>query len=462
MGVETPSSEYQAFVGQWQRCRHAVEGSDAIKAEGLRYLPMIGDPNDPACTEKYLAYKKRALWHGYTARVVEGLEGAIFRKRPEIQIPEAKRDLVNSIAPDGESLYDFSQIVCREVIITGYHGILVDRDDAESIEGKAYMAGYRAESIMSVKYDIKNGQHRLARVVLKEKIAAEDPSDPFVTVYKDQFRVLMLDEEGLYTVQIWVEADGVRDRGRSEYVHDETQDKRPTLLGNRISYLPFFLVGPNPKKRGIQKPPILDVADANISHYRTSADLENGRHWVGCPTLWGAGIPEDSKPVIIGSPVAHFFPNPEASLHLLELTEGLVPLENAMKEKEDLIVVLGGRLLEAQKAGVEAAETHRQRKAGENSVMATIANSISSTLTKAMKCWAEWSKIDPKEVSLSLNTDFIAELMDPALLREFKDMLRNGEMSEKVFRYNMKKAEVYPDGWTEEDEADAIQESGVL
>jgi len=456
MGVETPTSEYKDHKGRWDRCRDAVEGSDAIKEKTTTYLPMIGDPNDSNCTEKYKAYLKRALWFGLTARVVEGLVGAIFRKKPIINIPESKMEFLHSMTPDGESLEEFAQIVTEEVIITGRYGVLVDMPSEEGVQ-VAYLAGYKTEAIINLRYNRAGGTDKLSLVVLKESVRRVDAEDPFRVKKEDQYRVLSLDENMKYKVQVYVKND-------SEFVEDLDQTVNPTLRGEYLDFIPFVPIGPSPKKRGIQKSPIQDVVDANISLFCTSADLENGRHWCGCPTLWGAGIDDESDDetkIMVGSPVAHLFANPEASLQLLELSEGLQPLEKAIEEKKDLIIALGGRLLEAQKRQVEAADTHKERKQGENSVLATIANSISSSLTKLLRWWAEWSTVPEYEkVSISLNTDFVADQFAATNLKELREALKNGDISFATYFYNMKRAEMYPDEWTENDEKESIDADG--
>jgi hypothetical protein len=109
-------------------------------------------------------------------------------------------------------------------------------------------------------------------VVLSEQ-AEVTTGDPFVEKSSERFRVLLLDEEGYYKVEIWSD-------GRDGY--QITDEFFPTRRGERLAFIPFTFLGPVSIKPYVAKPPLLDLVDVNLSHYRTSADLEHGRHWRVC------------------------------------------------------------------------------------------------------------------------------------------------------------------------------------
>ena len=79
MPVNSPRQEYEIALPRWQRCRDCFEGSDAVKARGVDYLPSVASDYD--------AYIKRAEFYNATARTVMGLLGAVFRSAPTIQFP---------------------------------------------------------------------------------------------------------------------------------------------------------------------------------------------------------------------------------------------------------------------------------------------------------------------------------------------------------------------------------------
>ncbi len=455
MSVDQPTNEYINQKKRWKKCRDAVEGSDVIKSNGTTYLPMIGDPNDPLSISKYEGYKERALWHGYTARVLQGLMGALFRKEPVIKYPENKVEVLDAVSLNNLSFRDFCVAACNEVLTVHRYGCLVDAPPSSI--GMPYIAGYRTESIINTRFTRENGKSKLCLVVLEEVVKQVDPSDVFSVKEATQYRVLKLDEEtGKYQVDVYVKRDD-----KEEWIIDPDKSYTPTIRGIKLDYIPFILLSDQMDITEYGKPPILDVVEANLSHYRSSADLENGRHWSGNPTMWGAGIDEEEAgDIVVGGSVAQIFSNENSKLELLELEQGLEPLEKALEEKQQLIIVLGARLLEEQKKAVEASDTHKQRQQGENSVLSNISYNMSAHLTRLLKMYSEWSGVLSGGISVQLNTDFIADELVANTMKELREMLRVGDISFSTYFYNLKRMEMYPHDWTMEDELDSIEEDG--
>src|SRR4051794_19444266 len=77
--------QHTQHADQWQRVADCLGGLDAIKAGADRYLPMLdGHKRQPRL---YDAYVNRALFADMTARTVDALVGAIFRKEPVVEVP---------------------------------------------------------------------------------------------------------------------------------------------------------------------------------------------------------------------------------------------------------------------------------------------------------------------------------------------------------------------------------------
>jgi len=80
------------------------------------------------------------------------------------------------------------------------------------------------------------------------------------------------------------------------------QDVVPMRQGQALTEIPFVFVGPNNSLSSVDRPPLEDLVDVNLSHFRTSADLENGRHWTGVTTPVLAGFKfEAGQEVRLGS-----------------------------------------------------------------------------------------------------------------------------------------------------------------
>jgi hypothetical protein len=84
-----------------------------------------------------------------------------------------------------------------------------------------------------------------------------------------------------------------------------------------------------------------------------------------------------------------------------------------MERDERLMAILGTRLLETQKREAETAEALQLRHAGEESILSTLALSVSDSLTRVLRIVSWWiptatleDSPDALDQSISLNTDF--------------------------------------------------------
>lgn len=435
MPVDTTHGLYNARIDQWTRCRDAAAGADAVKGGGELYLPMLGGQKQ----QEYDAYKKRALWYGATSRTVTGLAGAVTRKDPKIDVPDAMTSQLEDITLGGCPLNVFVKDVLCEILTTGRYGVLVEMasetyaDNAQTT--RPYWCAYTAEQIVNWRTEAIGGAQVLTMVVLAETYEVQKPDDMFEVECGTRYRVLLL-EEGKYIVKVYT-PNADKKGGFTEEV------LTPTFRAQPMTEIPFCFFGPNNLSVAPEKPPLLDMIDVNYSHYMSSADLEHGRHYVALPTPWVAGFPKDTV-LAIGSSVAWVSPDPQASAGMLEFTgQGLGALEKALESKEKLMAVLGARMLEEQKAGVEAADTVLLRTAGERSALQSIAIIIGLGLTKVLRWHAAWMGIKATDtINAELNSDFMAQLLDSASLTSLMQLWQGNAISYETFYWNLQRGEI--------------------
>lgn len=394
------------------------EGSDAIKAKGVEYLPKTSTRQKP---KAYEAYRDRALFYGAMSRTVQGLAGAIFGKAPVIQAPDAVTDHVNDITLAGVPLASFAQDQAIEVLKVGRAGILLDMSNEGGTDARPYWIVYAAENIISWTTAVMNGDTQLTRVVLQETVEEQRGFEYVDTI---QYRVCELVKGG-YQVTVYKQAANGK-----EYLPQPAI--APLKRGERLTFIPFVFLNPANLLPAISKPPLLDLVDVNLSHYRSSADLEHARHYIAMPQPWVTGYEGES--LEIGSSVAWVFKNAESKVGMLEFTgQGLAALEKALDHKEKLMAILGARLLEGQVTKQEAAETVKLRHSGDAVVLKTIATTIGMGLTQVLRwhCW--WAgaaaDVDNDQISVSLNTDFVATRLTADELKALTLSLQAGAIS---------------------------------
>tara|TARA_R110001632_G_scaffold151009_2_gene268554 strand:+ start:8264 stop:9568 length:1305 start_codon:yes stop_codon:yes gene_type:complete len=418
---------YQDTENKWTRVRDSFLGSDAVKVKGEVYLPKLSSQDK----DQYASYVMRAMYVNAIKNTVQGLVGAVMRIDPIINAPDRILELADDITGTGVTLNDFISNMLSEQLLMGRQGVLIDRTTE-----RAYLSGYTTEQMTNWMDGV---------IVLKESYVSHDINDPYDMDYEVQYRELMIDEDGKYLVRIWREYEGWS-------IWNEIY---PTKVGQALDRIPFVALSGNELNLNPTQPPLMSLVDTNLSMYRTSADLEHGRHFTALPTPYVTGIDGDSE-LRIGSGTAWILPDSSSKAGYLEFTgQGLQALEKAIDEKRGIMASLGASLLQTQKSGVESADAVRLRQNSEASVLVGAVLSVQEGIAKALSIMAEWEGVSG-DIEVSLNTDFTDTKINAQDLTALMGAWQSGGISHETFLHNMKKGEVIPDDVSVEDEKSRI------
>lgn len=452
MPVSDTHGDYAAKLHIWLKCRDLAAGQEAVHARGEAYLPRLEGQSDA----DYAAYKARALFYNATQRTIDGMSGLIFRKAPRLELPPAVAHLTQDIDMGGTALTAFAEQLVEELLTVGRVGVLVDHPPAhpglvtaaQAVEAnqRPFLRAYRAEDII----DWREGQRRnaavLTQVRLREAISLAAPGDEFRSLNAEQIRVLDLDDEGFYRQRVFRRLDGAwRQFG---------PDIQPRLDGRPMTRIPFVFFGPKGNRTVAAKPPLLDLVNVNLSHYRTTADFEHGAHFTGLPTAVITGHRlEEGEGLAIGAGEAWVLPSPDAKAYFLEFSgQGLGALSESLNRKEGQMAAIGARMLAPEKRQTETAESLAIRRGGENSVLAALAQGVSQGMTRALTLLAAWAGA-PGKVSFALNRDYLPIAMTAQELKAHVAAWQAGALSEQSLFEALQQGEVIAEDLTYEEEA---------
>ena len=436
-GVATQHPDYVLRAAQWKRCRDAAAGQDAVHAARVTYLPQLKEQTN----EEYNAYLMRAGFYNATGRTISGLIGMLFRKPPTQVVPDAITEDLNDVDMCGKPLLMFAQDVAEDCLEVGRVGILVDHSippptsiiatvaNAKQLGLRPMLQMYEAESIINWRVGRINNRTVLAMVVLQEVYSypiGEGPPDTigpfapksteFKAVTETRYRVLDIDTANGNTYRQRIFR---KDRDNNDQLVETIV---PLMNGQPLVLIPFFFVGPDGIDIDCEEPPLLDLVDVNLSHYRTNADYEHGCHFTGLPTPYICGYqnPNPEKPAAsfyIGSGKAWILPNADAKVDYLEFTgQGLTSLKENLDRKEGQMAVLGARMLAPEKKTAETATTAAIHRTGENSVLSGIGISVSLALKSVLKIFAEWAQASGDAIEFEINRDFMPVSIDAPTL----------------------------------------------
>ncbi|KKL53762.1 hypothetical protein LCGC14_2272220, partial [marine sediment metagenome] len=403
------------------------------------------------------SYRERGNFYNAVARTVQGMNGMIYQTPPKVEMPDAFSDYLLDVTLSNVPFETFAMETGKEIFLTGRYGILVDMPEETAEDNRPYLVGYKAEQITNWRSVRRGGDEVLSMVVLLEKVEVTDPKDTFSVGLVEQFRVVMLNSEGQCIRQLWRQKDN-KTKEWIQFGEDIVLMRR----GEALDFVPFIFMGALSPTPELKNPPLIDLADVNLAHWRNSVDHEYGLHLVALPTPWISGAkgqPEGTTMKIGPSVVWELEVQGKAGM--LEFTgKGLESLASAMDEKKKQMATLGARLLEDQPGTQETASGVRLRHSAETASVRTIAQSQEQGFIQSLQIVVWWAGTDakPKDagVNVELNKEYLNVKASPEEVRVALTALQAGEMSFETWYHFLEVGGWTREGVTVEDERLAI------
>jgi len=365
--------DYDRFYNKWRLIERSLKGEEAIKKMREKYLPYpVALDADARETQEfkddYEIYLQNAHYVEYTSEAVEDLVSSMFRRDIEIdpELPD-----VLSYFRYNEFFKDLATVVCaygRAFVLTDYPPVdsLANTrfDDKENF---AYTAIYDALHVTNWDYNMRSGQMKLQRVVLREIDDTVKPNEDYVMV---QYRELIL-EDGVYKVKIY------RESGKNE-------EFVPRVNGKTLDYIPATFVGVTSNSPKVDKSPVIGIANSNLKHYQTWAELMATQTYLGHPQLVATGLPagfnkkvQDSGITLnVGASKVLTIEGEDAKVDLLQISPDVIHYQT-LEKLEHSMLEQGARIKSLNiKAGVESAEAMTIRHSSDVSKLGAIVENI--------------------------------------------------------------------------------------
>ena len=379
---------------QIRRSRDTHAGTDAIKqtapvysndisSTDEEYLPKLNGQDK----KQYNSYKKRAVFFGAMSRTVTALVGAIDRKPPEVKGANNLKEFMKDVTGTGISLDEFLKDIEEEVMVSGRVVVCVDRKN--STDNRPYLVWYKSEDCINwFSEQYTDFDQRLTGMIFREAYYDTDKDNKYKQIQKDQYREFTM-EGGNVVVNIWKIKN---DEKTSEFGNAEkpsyeiAESYTLTNRGKSLGFIPCVPVVSDGSPFEVPQPPLLDLVDVNLAHYRNSADYEHGMHWTALPTPVLTGLNGKDNKISIGSGSAIILPDPQSSAMFLEFSgQGLSTIKTAMDHKEMMMSALGARMLASRMDQSTSAEVARINYSGETASLCNVARSMSRGMTRLLK-----------------------------------------------------------------------------
>lgn len=467
MAVTDLHPSYVERQATWKRNRDVYEGEKQVKKGREIYLPKLGYHKDSTKggAEAYETFLQYATFFDATYRTATAMAGLVFRKAIMVsgKDPDKYKD---DFTDDNRSMTTAAQECVIEILLQNRVGLLVsfpniDTTDMSKKEYEeqnihSYSAIYKTEDILNWRIETRKGKKVPTLVVLRETV--EDPfsTDIFSTERVTQYRVLQLDEEGFYKESLYLETVSTKTAQRLEmnklnggYLYKENYPRRN---GEKLTEIPFYPITAKGISWELDRSPLDGIVNLNLVHYRDSALYEQSITLTASPTTVLAGYQGDNdKPIVLGGSNCLLISEQGSASYLEYTGTGLSEIRQSLEIKKMEMAVLGVRILSGESSTNTSAETANIEQAGEQAVLANIANSISAAFTKARRVMAKWDdyedKLKPKDyeqMTVTLNTDFTPNALNANTLNALTVMLKSGLISDEEMFNILKRGEILP------------------
>lgn len=427
----------------WCSIRDCLLGSQEIKSKQEFYLPRLEEMDD----NEYIAYLDRAVFYNMLTRTVEALSGTIFQRDPKVQdIDQRWLDALNDgdSTAEGISFAEFLVQIAEALIQMGRFGVLLDRD-ADGNRAP-FFRGYDTENILDWQVEKVDGRDTVVQIVLRE---FEEVTTRRVGERRDWrvvTRVLSLDiEDGkrIYRQYIY-EADGLT----ADLSQITPEVVTPTMRGRPFDFIPFQFFGAKLNTPTVSRPPMADICDLNLAHYKAYAHLEHGRFYTAMPIWYVAVNPtSQQRPEYkLGSSMVWEVAQGEKPGIIEFNGNGLKFLETSLQDKETQIAMIGGRFVAGAARSIsESDEQASLNEKNERSLLLRLVKNINSGATRLVNWWLEWQDVREPKAEVELNTAFIFDQFGARELRAAHAMYAEGIIPVTALHLYLQKAEVVPD-----------------
>ena len=461
--ITRTSEGYRKRLNQWRRVRDTIEGEERIKERGIVYLPKPEGMKG----KDYNAYLTRGAFYGVTDRTLRGLTGLVFRVKPTIGLPAGIEPLQRLATTEGFTFEQALREAMREILSLGRYGLLVDMASTPGLANVPYLATYKAEQIFRWEERTEGGIRRLVRVLVREE---QETADGEMTTLIRELAI----EDGIYVQKVYAEVESeTQGRGSDAYNSGDEFDfisgnfelrsvSMPKKNGLPMSDIPFWFVNVFDTRPRTDKPPMLDLANVNVGHWRNSTDREQSLFLTSQPTPYLFGIPKQDVPKSIGAATIWTSERSDVQAGFIEFSgPGIAAIRQAMLDKEDQMAALGARLIrDATTSSNVTAETTRLQSRSETSILTAGVHTVEEAFTDAARFAAEWVGGNPDEVSIEMNKDFVETRLDAQEIAALVAGWQAGAYSRATMHSQLQRGEIVPPTRTVEDEVALLEEEG--
>ena len=430
-----------AMMPDWGVMAAVTNGTNYLRDMSETYLPQEPREDDDA----YQTRVDRSVLSPYTSRLIETAAGAILRKPIHVEGDPYWLDLIQNIDGLGSNINEYARRALVSSLTYGHSAILVDYPAAagamnlaeeRAMGRRPYFVHVDAPQIWGWRKEPVT--NRLTQVRIHDYDVR--PLNEFGEEQIEQMRVIYPGRYDLYTL------------GQEVVEFTSTG-------GYSLDEIPLVPIYSNRRGLLISQPPLLDIANLNITHYQRQADLIHALHIAAMPTLVLEGWDDTTGSATMGVNYAIAMQPGNKAYYVQADATSFDAQMAELQSLEQQMSTLGVTKLFGQKFVAESAEAKRIDQAQSNSVLSIISQELESALNQAFEFAAQYVGIEAPEITIDRDFDYYRLIgQDVSVLTQLNQM---GKISDAMLLEILRRGEVLPDSINIEDELEASTENAL-
>ena len=430
-----------AMMADWSVMAAVTRGTNYIRDLSETYLPQEPREDDDA----YQTRVDRSVLSPYTSRLIETAAGAILRKPIHIEGDPYWLELAENIDGLGSNINEYARRALVSSMTFGHSAILVDYPAAM---GAMNLAEERAQGRRPYFVHVDAPQiwgwrkEPITNRLLQVRIHDYDvrPLNEFGEEQVEEMRVIYPGRYDLYTL--------------GQDVVEFTESG-----GYSLDEIPFVPIYSNRRGLLMSQPPLLDIANLNITHYQRQADLIHALHIAAMPTLVLEGWDDTTGSATMGVNYAIAMQPGNKAYYVQSDASSFDTQMAALQALEAQMSTLGVTKLFGQKFVAESAEAKRIDQAQSNSVLSIISQELESALQQAFAFAGQYVGMEPPEIKIDRDFDYYRLIgQDVSVLAQLNQM---GKISDQMLLEVLRRGEILPDNINIEDELEAMTQTSL-
>ena len=411
------------MTADWNTMSAVTNGTDYLRELHGRYLPQEPREDEDA----YYARISRSVLSPYTLRLIENAAGMVLRRPITVDGDNYWKDFSANVDGIGSSINEYARRALVSSLTYGHSCILVDFPRAEGIltiadeirmNRRPYFNNVDAHEIWGWRQESTLPSSRLTQVRLHEWVNV--PDGDFGEKREQRIRVLY---PGRY--EVW-DTEGRIESGR----YSLPEIPLIPIYSNRMGML-------------TSKPPLVDIASLNLTHYQRQADLINALHIAANPILVLEGWEDQPDGTSVGVNYGLSTVPGNKIYYVGADSSSFDAQQQEINELEQQMSSLGVTKLLGQKFVAESADAKRIDQAQANSVLSIISMELESALQQAYNVAALYVNRPAPTIKLDRDFDFYRLLgQDVSVLGQLNAA---GQITDKTFLEILKSGEILPD-----------------